>query len=158
MEEDLEMDTKTIVTKSLNSAFRLMRADLQALPDDAFSKSLGGKARTVADIVYEVNMVNDDIEIVVRGLDPAPWPEGWITAPADLQTKEAVTAAFEISSQRVLATADSFSSEELEATFMSDEGETTRFERFRFIALHTWYHSGQLNFIQTLLGDDAWHW
>jgi hypothetical protein len=152
------MDAKTIASKGLESAFRVFRKDLLALPEDVFNKCLGGKARTVADIVYEVNRVNDDIELVVRGEAPSVWPEGWLTAPADMQTKEAVIAAFEESAQRVLSTADSYTSDELEANFMSDEGETTRFERFRFIALHTWYHSGQLNFIQTLLGDDEFHW
>lgn len=41
---------------------------------------------------------------------------------------------------------------------VTEHGETDRSERCRFIALHVWYHSGQLNFIQTLLGDDDWHW
>jgi hypothetical protein len=26
------------------------------------------------------------------------------------------------------------------------------------VVWHTMYHSGQLNFIQTLWGDDAFHW
>ena len=142
----------------LNSAFRLVRVDLHALPEDAFNKCMGGKARTVADIVYEVNLVNDHIGLTIRGEELFTWPEGWVKAPADMQTKEAVIAAFEKSAQKTLDTAESFTSEQLEEPFMSDEGETTRFERFRFIALHTWYHSGQLNFIQTLLGDDEFHW
>ncbi len=57
-----------------------------------------------------------------------------------------------------MATVEGMSSEELNATILTEEGETTRFERCRFMTLHVWYHSGQLNFIQTLLGDDAWHW
>lgn len=31
-------------------------------------------------------------------------------------------------------------------------------KQVRFMAVPLWYHSGQLNFIQTLLGDDEWHW
>ena len=151
-------DTKTIVVKGLTSAFRLMRIDLHALPEDAFDKCFGGKARTVADIVHETNMVNDHVGMVIRGEKPFDWPEGWIKAPADLRTKESVIAAFEKSAKSALDTVEAFTSEELETPFNTDDGETTRFERFRFMMLHTWYHSGQLNFMQTLLGDDVFHW
>jgi len=133
--------------------------DLEAIPADAFTKSFGPKVRTVADIVYEVNMVNDHIGMVIRGEDAFDWPEGgWITAPEDFQSKEVAIESFKKSSEKIIATAESFSEEELTTPFKTDEGETTRFERCRFMALHLWYHSGQLNFIQTLLGDDAWHW
>jgi len=152
------MDTKTIVVNSLNSAFRLMRIDLNTLPEDAFSKCFGGKARTVADIVHEVNMVNDRELTEIRGETPGTWPEGWVVAPADLQTKQQVIDAFEGMVKRTLDTAESFTSDQLEETIKVEESETTRFAKFRFIALHTWYHSGQLNFIQTLLGDDEFHW
>ena len=151
-------DTKTIVVKGLTSAFRLMRIDLHALPEDVFDKCLGGKARTVADLVYEVNILNDHVGMVVRGEKPFDWPDGWVRAPENLRSKEAVIADFERMAKSALDTAESFTSEQLEEPFQTEDGETTRFERFRFMTLHTWYHSGQLNFIQTLLGDDDFHW
>jgi hypothetical protein len=152
------MDAKTIATAGLKSVSNRFLQDLQALPEDAFSKSLGGAARTVADIVYEVNLVNDHVGMVVRGEEPFDWPEGYVKAPPDFQTKEAVIDAFERSSHRLLATAEALTPEGIEATIETEDGETTRFERFRFATLHLWYHSGQLNFIQTLLGDADWHW
>jgi hypothetical protein len=153
------MDAKTIATNSLKGACRVFLQDLQALPDDAFDKCFGGKARTVADIVFEVNLVNDHIGMLMRGEEAFPWPdEGWIKAPADFRTKEAVVDAFQKSSERIVATAESFTSEEFEEVIKTDDRETNRFERCRFMTLHLWYHSGQLNFIQTLLGDDGWNW
>ena len=56
------------------------------------------------------------------------------------------------------ATVEGYSPEAMEAPLTTDEGVTTRAERCRFMTLHGWYHLGQLNFVQTLLGDDAWHW
>jgi hypothetical protein len=152
------MDAKTIAAAGLKSACKKFLQDLQALPEDAFAKSLGGVARTVADIVYEVNLVNDHVGMVVRGEEPFVWPEGLVKAPADFQTKQAVIEGFERSSHRIIATVDALTPEGIEATIDTEDGETTRFERFRFITLHLWYHSGQLNFIQTLLGDADWHW
>ena len=143
----------------LKGACGISLQDLQALPEDVFSKSFGGVTRTVADIVYEVNLVNDHIGMVMRGEEPFKWPEErWIKAPGDFCTKDIVIGSFVTSSEKVVATAEAFSVEELESPIQTEEGETTRFERCRFMTLHLWYHSGQLNYIQALLGDDDWHW
>ncbi|HLK14525.1 MAG TPA: DinB family protein [Fimbriimonadaceae bacterium] len=153
------MDTKTIAENALKGACKNFLKDLNALPEDAFLRNFGGVARNVADIVYEVDLVNDHIGMVMRQEEPFPWPEGgWITAPAELKTKEEVIRAFVTSSDRILATVAGFSSSDLEAPLKTDDGETNRFERCRFMTLHLWYHAGQLNFIQTMLGDAEWHW
>ena len=153
------MDIATSTTNGLKGACKIFLQDLQALPEEAFTKSFGPKVRTVADIVVEVNMVNDHIGMVIRGEEAFAWPEdGWVKAPADLNTKELVIEAFQKSSEQIIKTAEGFSEEEYTTPFTTGEGETTRFERIRFATLHLWYHSGQLNYIQTLMGDDGWNW
>lgn len=152
------MDLTKLAVAPLKSAFKIFLQDLEAIPEDAYDKSFGGKSRTVADIVYEVKMVNDDIARSIRGEAMIEWPSGWLTAPEGQRDKVAVVASFKKSSEAVLATVESYTSEDLLAKVTTEHGETDRFERCRFMTLHTWYHSGQLNFIQTLLGDDAWHW
>ena len=153
------MDLKTTSARALRNACKRFLQDLQALPEDAFSRSLGGTSRTVADIVHEVNLVNDDVGRVIRGEEPFEWPdEKWIKAPADFDTKDVVVGASEKSSGRIIDTIEALSDEAFEATIKTEQGETTRFERCRFVTLHLAYHSGQLNFIQTLLGDDGLHW
>ena len=144
--------------KAIKSAFRIFATDLEALPEDAFDRSFGGKARTVADIVYEVNLVNDDISKNMAGETPAEWPEGWVTAPEGLRTKQAVLDSFAASSSRIVAQVEGYSEDDIEAKVTTEHGETDRFERCRFMALHVWYHAGQINFIQTLIGDNVWHW
>jgi uncharacterized damage-inducible protein DinB len=153
------MDLKSVAVNGLKSSSGVFLQDLQALPEEAFSQSFGGATRTVADIVYEVNLVNDHIGMVLRGEEPFPWPDGgWIKAPEDFRSKAVVVEAFEKSSQRILATVEALSAEQLAETVQTERGETTRFQRCQFMAVHMWYHSGQLNFIQTLRGDDNWHW
>lgn len=79
------------------------------MPEEAFTKDLGGKARTVADVVFEVNLVNDHVGMVRRGEERFAWPEGgWIRAPAEFGTKAEVVAAFERSSERIVETAESY--------------------------------------------------
>ncbi len=153
------MDDTLAAVKSLQSICRIFLVDLQALPEEAFTQHFGGKTRTVADIVFEVNLVNDHIGMVLRGEEPFAWPEGgWITAPERFDTKAVVIAAFEASSKKILETAEAMTAEDLASTVQTERGETTRAERLRFMAFHMGYHSGQLNFMQALLGDDAWHW
>ena len=153
------MAAETQPARSLERAFTIFVQDLEALPAEAFTKRFGPVTRTVADIVYEVNLVNDRAAMEMRGDKAFPWPEGdWITAPDGLNSKEAVIAAFETSRQTCLETSRAFSAEQMDEKILTGDGETTRAERCRFMTLHLWYHSGQLNFIQTLLGDTGWHW
>lgn len=152
-------DSKAIAVSMLKSSYYLFSKDLENMPEEAYNKSFGPACRTVADIVYEVNMVNDHVGLTIRREELFAWPEGWIKAPAEFSGKETVTAAFKQSFERFMATAEAFSEEEMLEPLKDDDGkETNRFERCRFVALHNWYHSGQLNFIQTLLGDDGMHW
>ena len=145
--------------QSLKDACRLFLIDLEALPEDAFDRRFAPKARTVADIVYEVNLVNDHVGMVIRNETPFEWPGGgWPTAPENLRTKDEVVASFKASSDRIVATAEGFTPEQMAAPLVTEEGTTDRAERCRFMVVHLWYHLGQLNFVQTLLGDDAWHW
>ncbi|HMS54478.1 MAG TPA: DinB family protein [Fimbriimonadaceae bacterium] len=153
------MDMKDLAQKTVESACRVFLADLQAMPDDAFAKKFGDATRTVADIVYEVNLVNAHVCALLRGEDPGAWPDGgWIKAPSDFQDKSTVIAAFEKSQKQILETLEASTAESMADVMKTESGETTRFGRFQFMALHMWYHSGQLNYIQTLLGDDQWHW
>ncbi len=154
-----EMDVKTIAAKELRSASKRFLQDLDALPESVFTQRFGSATRTVADIVYEVNLVDDHVGMVIRGEEPFTWPdELWIKAPESFRTKDDIVNAFSKSSGKMIRTIESFSPEELQAAIRIEDGETTRLERCRFVTWHINYHSGQLNFIQTLLGDDAMHW
>lgn len=153
------MEPQTAEAKSLARACETFLKDLEALPEEAFDKSFGPKVRTVADIVFEVNLVNDHIGRNVRGEQQPAWPdEGWIKAPDDLKSKDAVIESFRKGTEKLVETFSPLSPEQMAEEVATDHGPRTKAERCRFVTLHTWYHSGQLNFIQTLLGDDGWHW
>jgi uncharacterized damage-inducible protein DinB len=153
------VNLKAAAIRGLKGSSRMILQDLAALPEDAFDKSFGEKTRTVADMIFEVNLVNDHVGMVIRGEEPFAWPEdGYVKAPPDFRGKELVIAAFEESSERIIATVEAFSEAHVEEIIEVDGQDTTRFDRCQFVIRHMWYHSGQLNFIQTLLGDDGWHW
>jgi len=152
------MDAKETALKGLESAVRIFSKDLAAMPESAFTQNFGGKSRTVADIVSEVNLVNDHVGLTLRGEPLFDWPEGWIIAPDNLRSKAAVIESFESSSQKILDTIRKITQEDMARKVTTEYGDTDAFERCRFMTLHLWYHSGQLNYIQTMLGDDNWNW
>jgi hypothetical protein len=152
------MDTKETTLKRLRRVFSFFLTDLENLPEDVFSRSLGGKARTVADIVQEINLTNDYLRLSLLGEPVFDWPKGWVFAPEEVRTKEAVIHSFKTSSEQVIQAVEQMSLEALEETIQTEHEEATRAEHCRSMIVHLWYHSGQLNFIQTLLGDDELHW
>lgn len=154
----MPIDIALTTSNALQGACKLFLKDLEALPEEAFDKCIGGKARTVADIVHEVNLVNDHIGLTIRGEELFDWPEGWIIAPDNQRTKETVIEAFKQSSERIIKTVSAYSLEDMERPITNEHGESNVYQQIRHMTVHLWYHSGQLNLIQTVLGDNAWHW
>lgn len=152
------MNVREPLISALRGACHIFLADLRALPEEAYDKSFGPTSRTVADIAYEVNMVNDHVGMALRGEEPFAWPGGYIRAPEDFKEKSVVLAAFKESKAKLLATIEAMSEADFETTIETERGPKTGFERCQFMTAHMWYHSGQLNYIQTLIGDDGWHW
>lgn len=152
------MDLKSLAEKDVKGSFHLLKSDIKALPQDAIFKKFSDQTRSVADIIYEITLVNDHICRTISKKDLFDWPEGWITAPSDWTTKEQVMAAIKESANLVKSTLTPLTEEEMSSPVETEHGPTNILERFQFIAKHNWYHSGQLNYIQTLIGDDQWHW
>jgi len=152
------MDLQASALSAFSRIREIFLKDLEAIPSEAFNKRFSDKTRTVSDITYEVNLVNDHVCALLRGEEAFEWPDGWVTAPETYRAKDAVIKGFEASSQKVVDLINSYSLADMEVAEMTENGERTRYQRLQFLTLHMWYHSGQLNFIQTLLGDDDWHW
>lgn len=152
------MSQKAELIKGLQSALGTLRKDIEALPEDGIAKTFGGTSRSAADMVHEINLVNEHVVKSVLGQPLFDWPEGWIKAPEEIQQKDAVLAAFDKTNTFVIEGLESLSEEDLVKPVTTERGETNGLERIRFMTLHVWYHSGQVNYIQTLLGDSAWHW
>ncbi len=152
------IDLKETTVNSVEWGFQSFGEDLDALPEEAFDRHFGGKARTVADFVHEVILVNNRERMIITGQKPFDFPSGWVTAPEDQRTKATVCAAFRKSAGEFLAAVKSMSHDELVGEVATGRGPSTRLGCCRFVAWHAGYHGGQLNYVQTLLGDDQWHW
>lgn len=152
------MTTKDKTLGSVTRVFRFFQQDIENLPEEVFVKSLGGKARTVADIAYEVRLTNERLCRDLLRQPSTDTPSGWAVAPEELHSKEATLRSFQASAEAVVQILEGMSVEEIEEVVPGVLGEASRADHCCSMTVHLWYHSGQLNFIQTLLGDGDIHW
>ena len=152
------MTTKDKTLGSVTRVFRFFEQDIENLPEEVFVKSLGGKARTVADIAYEVRLTNERLCRDLLRQPSTDMPSGWAVAPEELHSKEATLRSFQASAEAVVQILEGMSVEEIEEVVPGVLGEASRADHCRSMTVHLFYHSGQLNFIQTLLGDGDIHW
>ena len=69
-------DSKTIAVNYLKNAIARFRVDLLAIPEEAIFKTFGGTSRSVADLVFETNQVNDHIGQGMRNEVQFEWVDG----------------------------------------------------------------------------------
>lgn len=138
---------------------KLFASDIRAMPHETLAANLGGKSRTGYDVVFEVAWLNQAIADQAQG-KPFDFeePKGWMKAPAEFCAHENALTKFENSVadlKQALSTADQAT---LDKVVQSPMGPTPVLDIAGIVPGHIMYHSGQLNFIQTVQGDDAFHW
>ncbi len=151
---DLLKWTRDAVTETKDRYIK----DLSVMSEEDLLFSPGGKARTGFDFTYEVLLINRRIAKRLKGEDPGPMPwtfgEGWLTAPPEWQSKEKLISEYSQSMDELYAAIgdDAFRMVQLPTQ------EQTVFELVNFCCIHNNYHEAQLNYVQSVRGDDTVHW
>jgi hypothetical protein len=136
----------------------LFALDISAMPEEMLGACPGGKARCAYDLIYEVTEFNNYVAERVSGREGNLESDGWVRAPESFRSKDAALEQFKASMAALSSALLAVDAEALEAIAPSPFGELP-LSRFAGIApRHMMYHSGQLNYIQTIYGDDAFHW
>lgn len=154
------MTLKEFLAKSLKESAKMYMEDLRAMPDEVLLASPGGVARSPVDYSHEIAVINRRIAIRLRGEDPGAWPgpeKGFIRAPADMSAQEVVESVQE-SFDAVVAAFDAFDERELETEIVLPQGKTSALDLASLAIVHSAYHDGQLNYAQTMAGDEEVHW
>lgn len=159
MTQNQTFDPITDVTERIQFARTLYLADLQAMPHEMLARQCGGKARTGYDVTYELaGMYSHFADLLRAGSGSIPGPSGWITAPAEFCNPATATEALASSLDRFTAALQAYPGSACQDQYPSPVGPFTPLGMANLAVWHTMYHSGQLNFIQTLCGDDRFHW
>ncbi len=133
--------------------------DFSFIPVDRIAASPGGVARAPIDFTYEVAYINRRVAARLRGEEVPPFKmEGWITAPEEFLDVAKMAIEFQAAVDDVLESLDKFPAEDLEKEIDIQTGKTTAKSMLNMVATHITYHDAQLNYIQSLYGDDEVHW
>lgn len=155
----LTLDMKSILVGEFRDATQMFLKDFDAMSDDALMHAPNPAVRTVYDVMYEMVFVNRRMLKRAQQEDPGPWPfDTFMRAPAEFCNRATCRAEFEQTSNDL---ADAFASTDdvtLMAEFETTQGKFTIAQTLVFALMHVCHHGGQLNYIQTLFGDDQMHW
>lgn len=141
-------------------ASRLLANDLNALPKEKQNARPDGCARAPLHIVAECAAVNNMIARLLKGeAFQRPSPEEREAFLKSFDTAEKAVSFLEQETQTLLAAFETLDESTLGEETDSPLGRPmTRFAIAELPAVHMMYHDGQLNYIQTLYGDDKMHW
>jgi len=140
---------------------RIARA-LSTTPDDKINWSPGPCARTPLQQVAHGAMAICGIQGMLVG-KPFPYADiveadaAWRAAEKEFTTREQVLGLLEQSSAEYLAWLDTLTAEQLASTLQLPFGSFPMAAAITFAADHLRNHAAQIDYIQTVYGDQSWH-
>lgn len=153
------MKSKELIISMAEQFTELFIKDLEAIPDGNESKSWGGTSRSAIQIAAEcVEFINSS----TNSLDKAQMEltqEGFAASEERIKSKQQAIEELREANRKFVQKVESLSDEQLAETVTAPWG--TPLSRANYAAIvptHTFYHDGQLNYIQTLYGDKDTHW
>lgn len=150
------VDAKAYLSGWLNGLVAMTTADINAIPDEKWSETFGGCSKSAADAT------KDSVVLLHWAADTIK-----LGAGASFEGLPAIDCTTKASAATALAHAGTVFNTAL--TEASDETlnkvatppwqmDAPIYMLAQIAVSHVWYHDGQLNYIQTLLGDDKMHW
>jgi hypothetical protein len=154
------VDARGYLAGWLKGLTSMYAADINAIPDDKWTATFGGCTRApnvlTADAISMLqwctealkgNLVSDSEGTMLKALE------------AEISTKGSAIAKLTEAAGAFTEALTSASDETLNAEVMAPWGMPAPLYTLAQIAVsHIWYHDGQLNYIQCLLGDEKVHW
>jgi hypothetical protein len=154
------LNVKEFLINSLRTQHVRLVNDLKALPEEIRDKSSGGCARSPLYMITECAQLNEWIaELLEKGEAKRLTPAEEEALYGSVDTTEKALAMLEKSVIRLAAVYEALDDNTLGD--ITDKPFGRPVQKFAPASLpisHMMYHDGQLNFIQSLQGDDKIHW
>lgn len=135
-------------------------SDIPAIPEDKWTSSMGGCARPASEMTAEVVSILDWATGALSGeTRVANEQELMEECKARCSTREGATAEIQRSVPAFVSALKAADDATLNSTVTAPWGaEMPLIMIAHVVSSHIWYHDAQLNYIQCLLGDGAFHW
>jgi hypothetical protein len=152
------VDAKAYLGAWLGVVTGMCESDIAAIPDDKWTATHGGCTRTcgamIADTVTNLNWTTG----VLKGEESDAYSH-MATLALEYEDKAKAIAGLNEASAALGAALAAASDERLNESVMAPwQMPAPVFMLAQIAVSHVWYHDGQLNYVQTVLGDDKVHW
>lgn len=154
------IDIRGCLTGWLNGLVGMTSGDINAIPDDKWTATFGGCTRPTNMLIADTISLLQWTTEALKGNVIATYEEdGMAKLGAELSTKGVAIAKLAEAAGAFNEALAAASDETLNTTIMAPWQMPTPLYMLAQIAVsHVWYHDGQLNYIQCLLGDEKIHW
>lgn len=152
------VDAKGYLAGWLNAVTGMTVADINAIPDDKWSETHGGCSRPCGMMLADTVTMLKWTTGALKGEESDAYTH--MEALGETYADKATAVAGLTDASAALGAALGEASDEvLNSSVPAPWGMPTPiFMLAQIAANHIWYHDGQLNYVQTLLGDDKVHW
>ncbi len=156
---ETQLDARDALSGLLTTFTHMMSADIGAIPDDKWDAAYGGCTRSAKAICAETISLLHWTADAMRGkanTDDAAYMESRKSeCPTPAEGQAALKEASAEFANAMAAASDEALSQTVTPPWKMD---APLFAIAHIAVSHIWYHDGQLNYIQCLLGDEKIHW
>lgn len=155
------LDFRTALNTWLGHIVEMYTQDIHAIPDDQWNATFGGCTRPASDLTGDALFLLDWTAEVLKGNSHAAvnLPEAVKAWVEKCGTKESATTHLQRVAKEFSQAFTNATDEALQRAVTAPWGRDVPLFAIANIAVnHLWYHDGQLNYIQCLLGDEKVHW
>lgn len=155
----VSIDPKSILIDSIRRIGAMYVSDLSHVPEDKLGACPMGAARTPLDFTAECAGFNFFVASALNGEPFSRTPEEREAFVKSIDSFDKAKQAIEASVETLADAVSHLGEDDLTREVTTPWGEATTAYRFaNMAAMHMMYHDGQINYIQSLYGDDANHW
>jgi hypothetical protein len=156
---ETRLDARAALNGLLSSFTHMFVADIGAIPDDKWDATYGGCTRSAKAMSAEVVSLLYWTADAMRGNANTSDAAYMESRKSDCATKAEAQAAVRAASEEFAAALAGVSEETLlQVVTPPWKVDAPLFAIAHIAVSHLWYHDGQLNYIQCLLGDEKIHW
>jgi hypothetical protein len=148
-----------MISGGLDQVLAMFMIDVENMTDEQLAEKKMGVGRSPIDMTAEVALFNAMCSKILSGGTAQYDPEAMGAAMAELDSREKACAALKENTDKLSGVIGGLSDEDLGAEITAPWGEPiTKAGLANMCVGHMMYHDGQINFIQTLNGDNEVHW
>lgn len=153
------IDAREYLTGWLKGLVGMTIADIKAIPDDKWTATFGGCTRPANEIMADATNLLLWTTAALKGEQSEGGEDYNRDLASQIATKDAAIATFGKAAEEFEAALNAATIERLTTVVTPPwQMPAPLFGLAQIAVSHIWYHDGQLNYIQCLLGDEKIHW